>query len=303
MQRINLPGVSSKATGRSIVIADINAKVDVGHPALVGHLTSGAQFLAGTCSNTSTLAESAVSFLDESAVSFLDESAVSFLDQSSASFIDGVTASSIDKMAPAHGHGTMVAGILAAIAPDAMIMPLQAFDDNGCASIYNISKAINYAVTHGAQVINMSFGVSTDSQTLKDAVKDAVKAGVTVVAAAGNNNTSEPQYPADYHGVISVAATDLKDVKASFSNYGRTITVSAPGVGIISAYPGGYYAAMSGTSFSAPMVAAEAALCRSLRTSDCNDSIINGVDNINAVNPGYINQLGSGRIDLVKALQ
>ncbi len=326
MQRINLQKASPRATGRSIVIADINAMVDVRHPALVGHLTAGAEFLQGTCVSRSTLNQSAGGFLDQSAGGFLDQSAGGFLDQSAggfldqsaggfldqymtflnestASFLDPVTASSLDRMSPAHGHGTMVAGILAVMAPDAMIMPLRAFDDKGCGTTYNIAKAVKYAVSHGAQVINMSFGISGQTQTLKKTIGEAVNAGVTVVASAGNGDTAVPQYPAAYPGVLGVAATNLTDVKASFSNYGSTIFVSAPGSNIISAYPGGYYAELSGTSFSAPMVAAEAALLRSLKTSGWKNSIAAGVDNINALNPAYIGQLGTGRINLLKALQ
>ena len=326
MQRINLQRASPRATGCSIVIADINAMVDVRHPALVGHLTGGAEFLQGTCVNRSSLNQSAGGFLDQSAGGFLDQSAGGFLDQSAggfldqsaggfldqyrtflsestASFLDPLTASSLDRMSPAHGHGTVVAGILAVMAPDAMIMPLRAFDDKGCGTTYNIAKAVKYAVSHGAQVINMSFGISGQTQTLKKTIGEAVNAGVTVVASAGNGDTAVPQYPAAYPGVLGVAATNLTDVKASFSNYGSTLFVSAPGSNIISAYPGGYYAELSGTSFSAPMVAAEAALLRSLKTSGWKNSIAAGVDNINALNPAYIGQLGTGRIDLLKALQ
>ena len=318
MKRVNLQSALPRATGRSIVIADINAMVDVRHPALVGHLTAGAEFLQGTCVSRSSLNQSAGGFLDQSAGGFLDQSAGGFLDQSAggfldqyttflsestASFLDPLTASSLDRMSPAHGHGTMVAGILAVMAPDAMIMPLRAFDDKGCGTTYNIAKAVKYAVSHGAQVINMSFGISGQTQTLKKTIEEAVNAGVTVVASAGNGNTSAPQYPAGYPGVLGVAATNLKDVKASFSNYGSTIFVSAPGSNIISAYPGGYYAELSGTSFSAPMVAAEAALLQSLKTSGWKNSIAAGVDNIDAVNPAYTGQLGTGRINLLKALQ
>jgi hypothetical protein len=318
MKRVNLQSALPRATGRSIVIADINAMVDVRHPALVGHLTAGAEFLQGTCGSRSSLNQSAGGFLDQSAGGFLDQSAGGFLDQSAggfldqyttflsestASFLDPLTASSLDRMSPAHGHGTMVAGILAVMAPDAMIMPLRAFDDKGCGTTYNIAKAVKYAVSHGAQVINMSFGISGQTQTLKKTIEEAVKAGVTVVASAGNGNTSIPQYPAAYPGVLGVSATKLNDTKTSFSDYGSTIFVSAPGSNIISAYPGGYYAMLSGTSFSAPMVAAEAALVRSLKTSGWKNSIAAGVDNIDALNPAYIGQLGTGRINLLKALQ
>jgi subtilisin family serine protease len=303
MKKINMSSVSEVATGRGVVIADINARVDVAHPALIGHLTTGSQFLSGKCRTGSSLNQSAADFLDQSAADFLDQSAADFLDQSAADFLDQSAADFLDTTAPAHGHGTMVAGILAAIAPDAMIMPLQAFDDNGCATTYNISKAIKYAVAHGAQVINLSLGVSGGGQTLKNGIKEAIKAGVIVVASAGNDDTSIPQYPAAYPGVVSVAATDLQDAKASFSNYGATISVSAPGKNVISAYPGGYYAELSGTSFAAPMVAGEAALLRSLNANASTAAIDAGVDNIDAANPKYVGQLGTGRINLLKALK
>src|SRR5947199_1513014 len=136
MQRIELPGVPTLGSGRGIVIANVNAKVDVAHPALIGHLTGGAEFLNGTCSNTSSLNQAEGSFLDQAEGSFLDQAEGSFLDQAEGSFLDQAegsfldqsTASFLDQMSPAHGHGTMVAGILAAVAPDAMIMPLRAFD-------------------------------------------------------------------------------------------------------------------------------------------------------------------------------
>jgi hypothetical protein len=306
MRRINVGPALSLATGRGVIIADINSLVDYGHPALIGHLTSGSEFLKGNCKSGSGSAgspdESSAAFLDQASAAFLDESSAAFLDESSAAFLDESSAAFLDANAPAHGHGTMVAGILAAIAPDSMIMPLRAIDDQGCGTTFNISKAIKYAVGHGAQVINISFGVSGQSNTLKNVIGKAIDAGVTVVASAGNGNTGVPQYPAAYDGVLAVAATNIKDVKTTFSNYGSSIFVSAPGLNIVSTYPGGYYAVLSGTSFSAPMVAAEAALLRSLKTSGWKTSIARGVVKIDAVNPSYVGQLGYGRIDLLKAL-
>jgi len=137
---------------------------------------------------------------------------------------------------------------------------------------------------------------------LRNVISKAIDAGITVVASAGNDNTGIPQYPAAYDGVLAVAATNINDVKTTFSNYGSSVFVCAPGLNIVSTYPGGYYAVLSGTSFSAPMVAAEAALLRSLKTSDWKPSIARGVVKIDAVNPGYVGRLGYGRIDLLKAL-
>jgi subtilisin family serine protease len=124
-----------------------------------------------------------------------------------------------------------------------------------------------------------------------------------LVASAGNNNTSAPQYPAAYSGVMTAAATDLFDKKAVFSNYGNYIFVDAPGVNIISTYPGGSYSIVSGTSFSAPAVAGTAALVRSLRWNGVANSISGGSVNINFYNPNYVNQLGYGRIDVLRAVK
>jgi subtilisin family serine protease len=307
------------ARGRGVVIADLNARLDYSHPALIGHLTGGYDFVVSRSGGSGSLNQSSASFLDQSSAAFLDQSSAafldqlnaafldqstaSFLDQSSASFLDQSNASFLDMTSPAHGHGTFCAGLLAAAAPDAMIMPLRVFDDSGRADIFSIVRAVHYAVEHGAHVINMSFGLTTDSSSVKQAVKFAIEHGVTVVASAGNHNTSAPQYPAGYKNVMSVASTDLTDKKASFSNYGSTIFVDAPGINIISAYPGGYYALASGTSFSAPLVSAEAALIRSARHNDTDEAVARGTVNIDSKNPGYAHELGFGRIDMLRALQ
>jgi thermitase len=184
-----------------------------------------------------------------------------------------------------------------------MIMPLRIFDDSGNTDAFNIIQGIRYAVEHGADVINMSFGMTSESKAVKQAVKFAFDHGVTVVASAGNDNSSTPQYPAAFNNVMSVAATNLKDKKATFSNFGDSIFVDAPGVNIISAYPGGYYAIASGTSFSAPLVAGEAALIRSLRHADAKEAVATGTVNIESINPAYRHELGFGRIDMLKAAQ
>ena len=183
-----------------------------------------------------------------------------------------------------------------------MIMPLRVFDDQGNAEGFTIARAVRYAVQHGANVINMSFGMTSASSAVKQAIKFAIEHDVTVVASAGNNNSSAPQFPAAFNDVMAVAATDLKDKKADFSDFGNTIFVDAPGINI-SAYPGGYYAIASGTSFSAPLVSGEVALIRSARRQNAEQAVARGTVNIDSKNPGYAHELGFGRIDMVRALQ
>ena len=304
MQLIKADAALKVSRGRGIVIADINSAVDYAHPALIGHLTSGYDFVTGNKS-AAYLDQSSATFLDQSSATFLDQSnapvldqaSIVFLNQSSATFLDQSSATFLDTNKPAHGHGTLCAGVLAALAPDAMIMPLRAFDDNGNADLFTLAKAVWYASDHGAKVINMSFGTLQNMKTLQNAVAHAISVGVTLVASAGNANSNVAQYPAAYGGVMAIASTDNQDKKASFSNYNPAIYLSAPGVNIVSTYPGGYYALVSGTSFSGPIVAAEVALVRSLLTGDAGTYVSRAI-NIDNINPQFAKQLGFGRVDL-----
>ena len=302
MQLIRAGPASSYSTGQGVVVADINSQVDYAHPALVGHLTSGYDFVANRPSASTALNQAETGFLDQAETGFLDQAETGFLDRHGASFLDPSLAGFFDIPNPAYSHGTLCAGVIAAIAPNSMIMPLRAFDGLGRSDIFTIAKALRYAEEHGAQVINMSFGTLTPSLALSYAVSHARNANIILAASAGNNNTADPQYPAALSGVLTTAATDLLDRKASFSNYGSSVFVDAPGVNIISTYPGGYYSMVSGTSFSAPAVAGTAALIRSLTTTGIPESISSSSVNIDSVNPGYANQLGYGRIDVLRAV-
>ena len=148
----------------------------------------------------------------------------------------------------------------------------------------------------------MSLGVTGNSAVLRAAIDRAVKSNVLFIASAGNLNTNAAQAPAAFSSVIGTAATDLHDKKAAFSNYGPNAAVDAPGVNIISAFPGGYYAILSGTSFSSPIVAGEAALLRSLNATASAANITAPTVNIDGQNPSYAGQLGAGRIDVLRAV-
>src|SRR6185503_17678563 len=184
-----------------------NSLVDYSHPALRGHLTGGADFISSRPSSSANLNQSSSNFLDQSSSNFLDQSSSNFLEQSSSNFLDNGVLPNANN--PAYGHGTLCAGVIAAVAPNAMIMPIRAFDANGGSDNFTLAKSILYAASHGAQVINMSFGTLTDSKAVRNAIEFAVQSNVVLVASAGNNNTSTAQYPAAYANVITVAATDL----------------------------------------------------------------------------------------------
>ncbi len=175
------------------------------------------------------------------------------------------------------GHGTAVAGILAAggnnelgiagAAMDVAIMPIKVGDASG-APLGTIVEGIYYAVDHGATVINLSLGTDTDSSKLKDAVEYAYHHNVEVVAAAGNQSGGVA-FPANYRHTISVAATTADGNElASFSSRISRVDVSAPGVGVYTTSwntaSGNGWMAVSGTSFATPIVSGVIALMRSV---------------------------------------
>ncbi len=209
-----------------------------------------------------------------------------------------------------NGHGTHVAGIVAAaagnavggsgLAPGAKLLPVRALDAAGAGYWSDIASGIIYAVNQGAGVINLSLGGHSDDPNLKAAVDYATSNGRTVVAAVGNDGSGALTYPAAYPGVIGVAASTQSDGIASFSNYGPAVDVAAPGVGILSTVPGGY-ASMSGTSMAAPFVSASAALVRSAAVSRGLGAV--NVESVLAAtatdlgSPGKDLYSGSGRIN------
>lgn len=168
------------------------------------------------------------------------------------------------------GHGTHVAGSAAAntnngvgvagACRDCSLFNAKVLDDNGSGAYSWIANGITWSADEDAKVISMSLGGSSSSDTIRDAVEYAWSKGAVVVAAAGNDNTSNPSYPAYYEKVIAVGATDHKDLKASYSNYGNWVDVAAPGSAILSTTNDGSYGKKSGTSMSTPHVAGVAGL-------------------------------------------
>lgn len=207
------------------------------------------------------------------------------------------------------GHGTFIAGLVALLAPDCRIMSVRAFPADGVSDAFTVAAAVKYAADHGANVINLSLGSSEPSELLQNAIVDARARDITIVAAVGNNNDdAAPQFPSSLTEVMAVAAIELSGEKASFSNFGSHVDVCAPGVRLVSTFPGhreGDYARWSGTSFAAPLAAAEAALVRSAdpRQPDVKKVIEETAVSIDEFNSGLAGKLGKGRIDPLRALQ
>lgn len=198
-----------------------------------------------------------------------------------------------------YGHGTHVAGIVAATAnnglgvagvcPNCTIMAGKVLSDSGMGTSSGLANGINWAATNGAKVINMSLVVGA-SQTLQTAVDNAWKADVVLVAAAGNSGSTGMMYPAAYPTVIAVGATDNNDNKASFSTHGSWVDVGAPGVSVYSTFPNHRFTigrqnnrAMnydigSGTSMAAPIVAGVAGLAWSAHLNPSNTLVRSEVE-------------------------
>ncbi|MFG2717991.1 type VII secretion-associated serine protease mycosin [Streptomyces sp. NPDC048416] len=217
------------------------------------------------------------------------------------------------------GHGTKVAGIIAArpaqgtgfvgLAPDATIIPLQQNDADGHGTAQTLANAIQDAIDAGADVINISQDTANavePAATLKQAVDAALAKDIVVVASAGNDGLGgnvKPTYPASYPGVLAVAASDRNNERAAFSQSGAFVGVAAPGVDMISTVPGGGHCADSGTSFSAPYVAAVAALIKAKHPHWTQREIVAQIQQTAERSvAGHDRLVGWGVVDPVRAL-
>jgi serine protease len=226
-----------------------------------------------------------------------------------------------------NGHGTHVAGTLAqstnnalgvaGVAFKAKIMPVRVLDANGFGSLSDVVEGIRYAVDHGATVINLSLGSRASARLMEEAVAYAHSKGVTVVAAAGNENSSQVSYPARYPHVIAVSATGPDGTKAPYSNYGVGVDIAAPGGAKTPEHPEygilqqtinrrnpdePVFAYFQGTSMAAPHVAGVAALIQAQGIKDP-DKVEAILKRSAAPVPGdKQNFYGAGLLDAARAL-
>ena len=196
--------------------------------------------------------------------------------------IDFVAGASTEDL---YGHGTSIAGIIAAdpdsssgvagLAPDSRLYNVKVADDHGRARDCDIAKGIIWAVDNGARVINISIELGNSTPCLKKAVDYAWDSGAVVVAASGNDGNSQPVYPAAYDNCLGVTAIRESGELAPLANYGDWVDVAAPGFDIYTTLPGDKCGLKHGTSFAAAYVSGLAALLFTLVTDDDGDGHLN----------------------------
>ena len=183
-----------------------------------------------------------------------------------------------------YGHGTHIAGIIAAksndigivgIAPDVRLLNVKVVNDRGRCQVSDLVEGIIWAVDNGADVINISIEISEPSSAMEDAVKYAWDNGVIIVAAAGNGGSQIPVYPAFYDNCLAVAAVNESDNLAPLSNTGSWVDLAAPGYKIYSTFPGNEYKLETGTSFATAQVSGIAALLFTIAVDSNMDGFLN----------------------------
>ncbi len=291
--QIGLPEAHQITRGAGITVAVLDTGVDPSHPALAGKLIAGFDFV---------------------------------------DFDNDPSEEGEHLINPGFGHGTHVAGLIAAVAPDAKIVPVRVLDENGIGNIWVLAEALEYVVNldpdgnpatdDKVRVINMSLSTFRETDLIaelleniscdgddddEDEPEDCLtidRDGIVIIAAAGNSGAQIKEYPAaeaeEIDGVLAVGASTQTDARAPFSNFGEWIKVSAPGVDLISTVPFGIYGVWSGSSMSAPLAAGQAALIRAhYRDKDLTaDEVVDRIIETSSNAPGEIGK----RINLPASL-
>ena len=206
MQIVGVPDAHARQRTGGGIVAVIDTGIDPTHPALTGAIVGGYDFTRDTAdpSEMLDLTQSTAAILEQSTAAILERDRVSSLNQSTAAILEQSTAAILEGLPPAErppaafGHGTMIAGLIHRVAPTARIMPLKAFRGDGSSSVFDLVRAVRYALANGARVISMSFSMSAvipESMELKKALDEAEARGVICIASAGNEGLRRSSTP------------------------------------------------------------------------------------------------------------
>jgi len=203
-----------------------------------------------------------------------------------------------------YGHGTHMAGTVAAVAPGCRLMNVKVADDTGKCEPSVVATGVVWAVDHGAEIINLSLAMG-GSADLEEAVSYAWNHGALIVAAAGNKGTAKPSYPAYYESCLAVAGTNENNSLALLSSYGDWVDVAAPGFNIYSELPGNQYGYKTGTSSAAAHVSGVAALVFSIAADVNGNGAVN--DEVrwaieSSCTPIAVDGVGQGLVDAYQAV-
>ncbi len=268
---INLADAHAVSMGQGVVVAVLDTGADPSHPLLMGRIEPGGY-----------------DFVDGDAEP-LDE----------GNELDDDGDGTVDELV---GHGTFVAGVIASVAPAADMLVVRVLDSEGNSDVFRVVQGIYFAIDAGVHVINLSLSTRSHNHILRDAVAAAHEAGILVIASVGNEDRHMPvPMPAGEDTVMAIASSDDIDLKSTFSNYGSYVTVTAPGDGLVSGMPGGFWAQASGTSMSTALVTGTAALIRAHEPALTPDMVLarltETAQELDSCNPDYQDQLGAGRLD------
>ena len=210
-----------------------------------------------------------------------------------------------------YGHGTNVAGIIRQVAPNAIILPIRVLGPDGLGDVDKLAQAIQHATAMGAQVINLSLGSDVSIKAVESAIKFATDNGRIVVASSGNTGDTKVNWPASTAADkpnarrLSVTSVDAFDRKSTFSAFGKSVEVAAPGENVFGPAPELQVAAWSGTSMAAPMASGALALALGQKLKVPADNLvgelINRATNINNLNDK--DTVGKGRLNLGEFLR
>ena len=279
LHRVQASRAWKQATGRGVVVGIIDTGIDWNHEDLVNALdvnsdedrNGNGRFDPWPATDTLGGVQGDLDGVDNDANGVIDDViGIDVVDQTNRNLGDDRV---IDPVPfDEQGHGTLVAGVIAAtpnnkkgiagLAYDARLRIVRAFDATGNAEEDDIATAVVYLAQQRVDIINMSFGDGADSPLLQDAIRYAAARGCILVASVGNSGVVSRQYPAGYDNVIAVGATNDANRRAPFSSTGALVALSAPGQSIITTAVDSRYRSVSGTSFAAPYVAAACALMR-----------------------------------------